>query len=234
MTTKRRIAIFVAVFFLAALTTIGMKRGDAAPAHDSPKRLCFTQYDYPGCTVQQQRSLEATTRNETNTNYNRHRWGQSNNEWGNLSASQDDRLRALYYDAVAAYDGIVRFDTWASFKTHSDCIGMFAGAPPAVPAWCQVNAGINNAFQPVQKFVLRCGGTVLGGLLAGGFLAAPNVYAIPEGAVIGAGAGALECAGENLWNRVWNLGPGKRQQAHRTYRIAERAWASIVPFGAVG
>jgi hypothetical protein len=208
-----RAAVVVAVVTLAACFMALAGRADGQPPPDpqpsteqQTRRICSQRYDYPGCSVEQQRSLEASTRAEMVDNYNKRRWGQSRNEWAHLSDAQNDRLRRLYSDAVDRFDGIVKFSSWSDFKDASDCLGNFKGQPNPVTVWCQVNNGINNAFEPVTRLTLKCGGTVLGGMLAGGVLAAPSVYAIPQGAVMGGAAGAIDCATESLWDKVWNIG----------------------------
>ena len=50
---------------------------------------------------------------------------------------------------------------------------------------------------------------MLGGMLTGGVAAAPTAIGLPQGAVLGGGAGAVQCATESLWDKIWNLGKRK-------------------------
>lgn len=177
-------------------------------------RICNQQYDYPGCTVEQQRALEAPTKAEFNRNYDKNRWGGGNNEWANLSDANNDRLRGIYNDAVDAYQGTVVYATWKDYKDHTRCLSTAFRGPLSqqAAAWCQINEGINKLFDPVRSFVFLCSGRIVGGALAGGALAGPLGVTIPFGAATGAAGGAIECGTETLWNKLWDIGPGKHRQ----------------------
>lgn len=171
-------------------------------------KICNPQYDYPGCTVEQQRSLEAGSRDEMSRHWELRRWGQSHSQWDGLRDNLNDRLRRQYNDALRRLVTAPFAGSWAEYKDKTDCVGAFRANPAA--AWCQINKTINDLFEPLDHFVLHCGGKVLAAGVGGGIAAAKNVYAIPAGFVLGGAGGGVGCVVDDMWDDIHNLDKSRR------------------------
>lgn len=170
-------------------------------------KICDPRYDYPGCTLEQQRSAEAGTRDEMGRHWELRRWGQSHDQWAGLRDNLNDRLRRQYNDAIRRLVTAPFAGSWKEYKDKTDCIGAFRANPAA--GWCQINQSINDLFDPLDHFVLHCGGKVLGGAVGGGIAAAKNVYAVPVGALLGGAGGSAQCVIDDMWDDIHGANKAK-------------------------
>lgn len=221
-TSKRTVwTVLIVVCFVLGFAWAAVDNAAGAPPRQTsqssvPWRICNPRPpEYPGCTYQQMRAIEAPDKPEMRRNYDKSRWDQTRgHEFPNISRANMRHLSHLYDRAAAKWvanqhaKGIFgkaaqpRFATWSQFYNNMDCGGSFGIYSSMAAAWCRITAPINAVAEGTKSLVIKCDGTFVGGAVVGAGIAWWGGITIAPGALAGGGTAAAGCVADNIWEKL--------------------------------
>lgn len=217
----------IIVFSLILGFTIGVVGGVRATKAEG---ICDPSYPYPGCTVIQQRNLEAPTQVKARQNYAKNRWSQP--RANNINDVTNDRLRHAYYRALRKLDakakGKAETDiayandpeytpdeamkaghiSWQTFLARTDCI---ANNGPAA-SWCLIGGLVSDGTKVISAAQVKCNETVMiggistsvGGTIFADILQTSLSAAAVQGASSGVIAAEVGCMSALMYDQIYD------------------------------